>query len=543
MTDKENFNWISIPLIIATPGDIREFVRIGSRRLFIDYPNEAYMKFLKNAISSIRVLRRFKGYYAVGIGKRRKFFVGSTPTEAFINAVYKGLLALREYYNKYLEKNGIDWFKITVARAPKWCKSKFILGYRVNYRKFREFVDKISNGELWSGELSKIYDYINGSKYVIFENTNYVYLEQLTKQVHIMVLPELGQAKRFLLELENEFYRVREDVRKLMKGAIKGARGFYFLLSRIFHVLRGIEIILGNIKQHLDTPPMVYRELRTVLEHLARLYFELNMLDRDLRSCQELKCDHSILSELIEFVTIVDSYWDHGEYYSYTMKVGAYVTSLDGIVDRAVMKELMRELQALIPVIREKKNELRETIKRNLSWSILLTIGSLRKLRKDKNIQHNYKKLSSSFLINAYIHSIVPLSAYTLLSGLQKIFQVEENFLKHLSEVKRIIDEITDKLVEKYSYIPPYPSPKFLMKYIDYLLDSQPNNSQYDMIYNNYSYFVHSYVNSIEYYPFLSIIEYKVLVNELKKYSDIVKQLLSPVRDIVKTLQRIIRSS
>ena len=519
MSDEENFNWISIPLIIRTPRDIRRIVRIGSRRLFIDYPNEAYMGFLKYAIHNIMYVimhqhssTQYKGIKTIDL---------LLLSEELINEIYKMLVDLKDMYNKYLKTNDLDWFKITVTRAVKWSKSSFILGYRVDHRKFKEFINKISSGELWSGDLSKIYDYINGTKYVILENTNHVYLRKLTNQVHIKVLPELNLAQKFLLELENEFYSESEYIRRLMRGS----NLFYPLLFKIFLVLKGIEIILSNIKQHLDTPPMVYRELRKVLEHLAHLYFELNILNRDLRSYLELQYDLSIFNQYLDLVTIASSYWDRREFYQYAKKVKVRIDSLGKLVDKAVMEELTRELKAFIPVI--SKNKLEKAIKRNLSWSILLTIGSL---RKEKIPQHKYKEFITGFTRDTILSSIVPLSAYTLLLGLQETLQFREDFLKYLSEVQRILRD----LVEKYNYVFPYPLPTFLVQYVSYRL-----GERYEKIYDNYSYFVHPYINSIEYYPFLSIIEYKVLVYELKKYSDAIKQLLSSIIDIVKTLQQI----
>ena len=519
MPGGKNFNLISIPLTIRTPRDIKRIVRIGSRRLFIDYPNEAYMGFLKYAIHNVMYVimhqhssTQYKGIKTIDL---------PLLSEELINEIYKMLVDLKDMYNEYLKTNDLDWFKITVTRAVRWSKSRFILGYRVNHRKFKKFIDRISSGELWDGDLSKIYDYINGTKYVILENTNHVYLRQLTNQVHIKVLPELNLAQKFLLELENEFYSESEYIKQLMRKN----NLFYPMLFRVFLVLKGIEIILSNIEQHLDTPPMVYRELRKVLEHLARLYFELNLFDRDLRSYLELRYDLSVFNQYLDLVTIVSSYWDRREYYLYTKNVEAYISSFDRLVDKAVMVELIRELQAFIPAI--SKNKLKKTIERNLSWSILLGICSL---RKEEIPQHKYKEFITGFPTDTVLFSIVPLSAYTLLLGLQETLQSREDFLKYFSEVKKLLQE----LIEKYNYVIPYPSPTFLVQYISHRL-----SERYNKIYGNYSYFVHSYINSIEYYPFLSIIEYKVLANELKKYSYAVKQLLSSIRDIVKTLQQI----
>lgn len=508
MSSRNKFDWISVPLSISIRGDISKVVKIGSRKLYIDYPNEIYISFIEEAINT--VYNCLYKYYS-----KNKNVLPFLSTE-LKNRIYEILIRIRNKYNEYLKQNQIDWFKIMVIRAPAWSRSVFILGYRINRDKFRKFLNEISTSGIWKDDLSMIYDYINSSKHVILENVDHDNLKQLTNKIHINIIPDLGEAQKALLELENEISRTSMYIKYLLRRTSL----FYPILKRSYFILKGIEIIVDNLKLHLGYPPRVYRELRKILEHLTHIYFKLNMFRLDLTYCSYVfgsieltKCSPDVFGNLIGMVLVTNDLWDKRRYYFYAKNYDAYIKSFSSLVDKKIFEDLVQELRLIFPNVT--KNKLKSTIRRNLSWSTLLTIGSFH--AKEENSRN--KELVYSIPLNS-IDKIISISAYVLTMGLKVKLSNEMVPNNSVKEVERLLL----KLMEKYNYVIPYPSLTFLVQYASYSL-----KIPYDKIYSNYSYFVHPYFSSIEYYPFLSIIEYKVLANELKKISVSIKQLLESI--------------
>ncbi len=492
MGKEDVFEWIRIPLSLVTSKDFAKFVKIGTRSLIIDYPNDVYISFINSAMYLVEYLTRYYGLIGSKLADDLETLYAKE--EKVKQELYRLLISLKDRYNKLLMENGIDWFKLWVRRAPRWSKSRFIIGYRVDRDRFRRFLEKISREEMWNGSLPKIYDYINNSKYTIIRHISYSNLKQLTDQVYLRVLPELGQAERYLSEVEIEVSSMAYYIRRLLKAKIP----LLSLLDKPYYVLKGIEIIIGNVKSHLDTPPMVYRELRKVLEHLARIYFELRLLMQDLSYYEKYLSlkgvnDSSLLmfNSLLSLIVVASDLWDTNDYYHEVKNAGAQISSFDNLINSQLSKELLNKLNSVFPSISKKK--LVRSFKKGLSWSMLLTIGSF---RKGKNFKHVYEKHVYGFSLDKVISEIIPLSASALELSLKQVVPAGEASLECFQEIQGILYEFK----ENYEFIIPYPTISFLMHCMD---SSIGKSISVYRIYNNYSYFVHPYLNSIEYYPCL----------------------------------------
>jgi len=61
MGKEDVFEWIRIPLSLVTSKDFAKFVKIGTRSLFIDYPNDVYISFINSAMYLVEYLTRYYG--------------------------------------------------------------------------------------------------------------------------------------------------------------------------------------------------------------------------------------------------------------------------------------------------------------------------------------------------------------------------------------------------------------------------------------------------------------------------------------------------
>ena len=83
------------------------------------------------------------------------------------------------------------------------------------------------------------------------------------------------------------------------------------------------------------------------------------------------------------------------------------------------------------------------------------------------------------------------------------------------------ITKVLDKKVPR-KFIPPYPSNTFVLGFVDKTFSSNMQRK-----YDEYSFFVHSYFTSWHIFPHSSVLEFKILKNELTEFSKIIKDLLN----------------
>jgi hypothetical protein len=89
--------------------------------------------------------------------------------------------------------------------------------------------------------------------------------------------------------------------------------------------------------------------------------------------------------------------------------------------------------------------------------------------------------------------------------------------------VGTLLEEIISKIFKKDSKIvPQYPSPEFVLAFVSKTLSIELLE-----FYKEYSQFVHSYFTSWHIFPFSSVLEFKVLKNELLAFTRTLVQFLN----------------
>jgi len=107
-------NWVSVPVSIRTPSLFSPIFKVGSRTLFVDFPNSLYIAFLHN--TGIEISRITE-----------KFEEGSVDT--VIEELIGRIKSLAKDFNSILQSKGIDWFKIVVRKMPPHGKASYLITY------------------------------------------------------------------------------------------------------------------------------------------------------------------------------------------------------------------------------------------------------------------------------------------------------------------------------------------------------------------------------------------------------------------------------
>jgi len=403
---------------------------------------------------------------------------------------------------------------------PPYGKASYLITYVIDHDKFNKFIDKFISGALWDGSLAKRYEYIYLSKIYllseIFRNKDpYSILERTKYEVKLKVLNSLSDALKatlmFRKDLEQEMYIVLNILpRHFPQDALFIA---HRLMERTYFTMEEFKHFIDNIQSIIDYPPLIFREFRKMLEMLVLILFEATMFQRDIQNFYEIiefideeqkKHLKHIINYLYDQVALdVMLSWDTKEYFD---KIGqeAYIKSLSKIVDKEVIIELREALNLSI-------NKLRKLLEKNISWILLFTLSSL----------HSKKSGITAIEVDERLLDIM--------THLQSLF-----LAKSLTNDKRLIDEYADKiyytirrLQKTYSIIYPVPSISFLIQYAE----KHIKGSKLNKLYSDYCFFVHTYPSSLQLYPYMSILEYRMLPNELGRFYTVASKIIDSIID------------
>jgi len=286
-------------------------------------------------------------------------------------------------------------------------------------------------------------------------------------------------------------------------------------MERTYFIIGEFKHFIDNIQSIIDYPPLIFREFRKMLEMLTLLLFEAAMLRKDMQNFYEIvefidEEQRKYLKEIIYYLYdqvalgILLS-WDSKEYFDEVGKE-AHIKSLSKIVDKNVIDGLQEALNLSV-------NKLRKLIEKNVSWILLFTLSSLRS--KEPGI--TAIEVDESLL--------------DIITHLQSLF-----LAKSLTNDKKLVEEYADKayrtirrLQKTYDIIYPVPSISFLIQYAEKLI----KGSKLNKLYSDYCFFVHTYPSSLQLYPYMSILEYRMLPNELERFYTVISRIIDSIIDVL----------
>jgi len=499
--------WVWVPVSLRTPPSISHFLHIGSRSVFVDFPNHYYLSFIENAIRLFRQSLR-KKVNVVDIIKKDA-----------------------EMCNKDLVKEGIDWFKIVIRKNPPWCKSAYTVMYKVNYKKFCKFIDNFVMGSIWDGSLAKRYEYIYRSKSSLFSEIiamadALLILNELKRNVKLKVLDDLTQVLKLLIyydaKLDTVSYILLNEI-----GKILPLNTFFIghrIAERAYFLVEELKALTNRLQTMIEAPPLIFRELRKILEALSFIYLQATMLYKDISVLNEFL---SLYGEHVNVRDLIDTYdlialnglilWDSKKYFDEAHKA-VYMKSLGDVIDKSVLKELSDGINM-------SKTKILKVIEDNICWLNLSLLGALRPKKLRIKGLEKYEVSDIMLLIPSFI----------LAKGILKV-----NNTKKIKDTTEKISSILRELFEKYKYAYPAPSIAFMLQFVE---KTTKPNVRLRELYSDYSFFVHPYPSSMQLSPYISILEYRILPHEIERFYEIalkilnviIKELLSSIK-MVNTL-------
>ncbi len=508
----KKFDWIYVPLsLVIRNKAIRNVIRFSTRNVFyIDFPIELYLRL-------VNYLVNIAGYY-ISLQKNEAL------KEFFINAK-KSV----QHFNEVLNILGLGWFKVVLARTPKYSKSRYIVKCIIKHNEFYDFVNKFINGE-W-GSLSDRYDYIYVNKSIYNTLIDLETYNQVKDMVRSYVANDLIKSEEILNDINTILSMESTKLKHYAKSFFSNNYIFAYEFTNYLHDwLSGSCITIDYIirGQLIEYTPLLYRELRRIHENLINTLFIVNMLIKDYQTLTKRNISLS-LKETYAYIALITwalSLWNTNEYFIKAREKKnirsknsgciekepvAYITSIDKIIDKDVFNSFHEEIKSKYNIGRMR---LKKLIAKNLSWSILLTLGSFRKH------SINLSKVNpfiNQDLLDEYIRELLKLAAIRIAELLGTEIRIDDALYSN-------IFGILYKLYKEYRHTIPYPSIKFMLQYSDIQLH---HSVPIQNLYNQYSFFTHHYVGSTGLLPYLSILEYKIMPVELLKFKDVVSNICS----------------
>ena len=392
-------------------------------------------------------------------------------------------------YNNSLK--WLDWLHF------KMSKNKFMSKYgfkvSINWNKFMSFLEDLSKEEipLWNK-----YYYISSCRYPSLELVLRGKLERTQEDVKKISEDDRNEIQRELDELIRYLEIVKQQIIKILKRKkLRELQVESTVLQYLPEMISTIEALKNSVDY--GTIPPCYREMRKILESLAWAVFD------DILQFRIVKRGIKLVPPPYRYVS--------REWYEESIKQKNRKEFI--LRNLSVLKG---EINKLIPteLAGSDKNTLEKAIFENLSYtSFLLILGvDAADIVKDIGVFVRYD--TSSLLTPA-----------------------REDF-REAAKVDLTVDLDPDefgdramKILEKTApsvIVPPYPQNKFVITFVD-----KTFSTSLDKKYDEYSFFVHSYLTSWYIFPFSSVLEFKILRHELKSFSEVIKKLLSSYLELL----------
>jgi len=382
---------------------------------------------------------------------------------------------LKDKYNELFKQHFGGWLSIIVRRESS-ARRPFGIQVKVDWNLFQEFLKELAESEDIS--LEEKYEYLSMCRFDIAWMLREPSEELVKKRVKLMARSSIEEINDILTTFIKDLLERRGKYRRKLLLE----KGFHSLtLSYLPEVILTFCVIGNCINEGAIST--CYREMRKILESLSWVIIDDILLFRK----GETICEKIIFPPL----RIPSKRW-----YDWARSNGLIIRSLN---------EWEKPLGILIQKISEKynlhENEVEELLFDNISYPLFLISARTEKIPPDD--------LKDILLYNA--KSIKPL--------------IEENIKRIVSQIvkrplyesdEEFIVNLTDRLLaddEHFSIR--YPSNSFIIQLLEKISKFKLKISS---SYGRYSYFVHSYDKTWQFYPFSSVVEFEIFKHELDRF-------------------------
>jgi len=449
-------------------------VKIETRKVFVDFPNYT-----------------IEHIYRVLCEEGRK--------EPDKDKLYQNIKDICKSINQELEEIGFNFltFYPVKSRSPKYFVG---IRYKVNWRKYEEFLNKLS-----TKSLTYCYEYINRqSRFVALQLGHQLNDKDTQQSVKKLVQNDILKIKQNLNDFIKKVKILRNNLWKL-GNTQRFSRDFslFWYLTELESNLKTVRYLLSN-----GYVTAIYRELRKTIENSSWCIADDIFFYNSGFSASEQKD--------IFFRTYIDI---SKRWFKYCKDKNAIIRHLGDL------EEKINELTNIIYYWKGgkiEKNKIKNFIWRNISYPFLVSWfnkPAKKNLKEslDDGIVHVYKKEE--------LRDCLENNLYFFLTKLLNKRKLSKNDLK-------LIEELINYFLPQYREILPYlPSNQFIIQFLDKLF----NIKLFDM-YSKYSSFVHSYVSSWQVLSFSSVLEFKLLNQEINKFTKNMEELFEKYLEKLRTI-------
>lgn len=417
----------------------------------------------------------------------------STTSEEFFAATSKVIqyyneMVLSEYAREAIGTS-IDWLSYKLEREVHLEKKDYGLRMRIKWKRFLEFLEEYAQSDV---ELWKKYRYITSCKILatdLARRQQYDF-ESVTKRVKMIAEKDMDHIKKLLDELADIIEIAKNNLIRFEKAIYRKYKDYIPSLTRIYLLEMKSEVKAAKSFVDHGIPSMWYRNARTIIENLA----------------------WSIFEDLLCFKTLRTGYLFERCYFDinigWVRKACKQPSNIRNVKDK-IRKDFLRGIKT-IKHEKELKDLITEEILRSMSYPLFIALfGKV----PDKN-----EEIQTPIVHRDYTIKLAQESLRIILGKLNVENMVIEELTKKL-----------ESLVQEEKIVPPLHTHRFVLEFVDNAL-----STNFYKLWDSYSFFVHSNFASWHIISFTSVLEFKILKNELMKLLEEVNDAFNALVNVLK---------
>mgnify|MGYP005633455559 CR=1 FL=1 len=401
-----------------------------------------------------------------------------------LETLYKEAIKLRDEFNEEFTKQFGNWYKI-LLRKERFGKRRLGVKAKINWTLFQQFLNDLAEEDI---PLENKYRYLSLCRSGITWMKEEPRKELCEERVREIAKKDINV---IVAEINDLINRLRQARRRHRNRLLIRRKIQPLLLAYFPEMILTLQVIRNCVSKGAIST--CYREMRKILESLSWVVVDDILLFR--------RNDNGYPGRFFVPPLRMPS----KEWYEWSRNKNLIIKSLS---------DLTKSLESIVKKIRDKygwtKRKIERAIFDNMTYPLfLVSIGVSRQ------IPANLKLAIPSYEVKPF----KPVIAKNIENV---IFQLKSDRLSNSD--REFVKELTELLIEGKSptITIPYPSTSFVIQLMEKL--SKLNLMR---LYDEYSYFVHSYDEAWQLYPFSSVLEFKIFKHEIRLFIEVISKLLT----------------
>ena len=401
-----------------------------------------------------------------------------------LETLYKEAIRLRDEFNEEFRKRFGNWYRI-LLRKEKFSKRPLGVKAKINWALFQEFLKDLAEADI---PLESKYRYLSFCRSEIAWMKEGPRKELCEERVREIAKEDINA---IVAEINDLINRLRQARRRHRNRLLIRRKIRPLLLAYFPEMILTLQVIRNCVSKGAIST--CYREMRKILESISWVVVDDILLFR--------RNDDGYYSRFFIPPLRIPS----KEWYEWSREKGLIIKNL---------RDLTVSLGSVVKKIRDKygwtKRKIEGAIFDNMTYPLfLVSIGVSR-------------QIPATLKLAIPSYEVKPFKPAIAKDIENAISQLKSN---HLSNSDReFVEELTEILIKSKSPIitTPYPSTSFVIQLMEKL--SKLNLMR---LYGGYSYFVHSYDEAWQLYPFSSVLEFKIFKREMHLFIEVIRELLT----------------